>query len=293
MHYPEFEAMIRPAKLYPELWRLLLGLLLAVFIYVATIALLMTLLFAAVQPIAFFGWIQRIQAMTEPVPTLLAFATFPGMLLGVAVAAAACHFRGPGTLFGPRGEWARTFFLGLAVTLPVYAVLLALDATLNPARENLPWDAWLRFLPWALPLLFVQITAEEVLFRGYLQQQLAARFRWRWVWMLVPAALFAPGHWDPDLGHGSWLPILAALVFGLIAADLTARFGSLGPAMALHFANNFFGLLVVSTEGSVTGLSRWVTPFAADELERLALSVGLSILINLALWRLLIRVLDR
>lgn len=293
MHHPEFAAMIRPARLYPEIWRLLLGLGLIGFIYAASTALLLTILFAVVLPIEFFGWIQRIQALAEPLPTLLAFTTFPGMLLGAVLAAAACHYRGPGTLFGPWAEWRRTFGLGLAVTLPFYGALVALDVWLNPPRENLPAAEWLRWLPFALPLLFVQITAEEVLFRGYLQQQLAARFRRAWVWYVVPAALFAPGHWSPELGHAAWLLVIAAFVFGLIAADLTARTGSLGAAMALHLVNNFFGLLVVANERSITGLARWVSPMAPDQPAALVVPVVMAILVQVLLWRLLVRVLDR
>lgn len=293
MQYPEFEAMIRPARLYPQLWRLFLGIVLAAFIYVASTALLMNVLFVAVQPIAFFGWIQRIQAMTEPVPTLMAFATFPGMLLGVVVAAAACQFRGPGTLFGPFADWRRTFATTLIVVLPVYALLAAIGSFFEPVRENMSGGAWLRLLPWSLPLLFVQITAEEVLFRGYLQQQLAARFRARWVYMLIPAALFAPGHWNPGLGAASLMLVAAALVFGLIAADLTARTGSLGAAMALHFVNNFFGVLIVASEGSITGLARWVSPDPTGSISQLGLSVAGVVLVQILLWRLLIHVLDR
>jgi membrane protease YdiL (CAAX protease family) len=293
MRFPEFEAMIGPAKLYPELWRLFLGLLVVAFCYAGGAALLAVVLFSAVGPLEYFGWVQRIQVPQEPAPTLMLLATFSGMLLGPVLAAGACHFRGPGTLFGPWGEFRRGFGTVLAVTLPVYAALLAFGMAFDAPVENLPWETWLHWLPYALPLIFLQIAAEEVLFRGYLQQQLAARFATRWVWMVVPSALFASLHWNPAAGNAVWLVIGMTFIFALIAADLTARTGSLGAAVGLHFVNNAYGMLVISISGGVTGLARWVTPFALGESGPIMFSMGLNLAMFVVLWRLLVWVLDR
>lgn len=293
MRFPEFEAMIGPAKLYPELWRLILGLLIVGFCYAGGAALLSVALFLAVGPLEYFGWLQRVSLPQDPVPALMLLATFAGMLLGPILAAGACHFRGPGTLFGPWGEFRRGFGTVLAVTLPIYAALLALGMAFEAPVENLPWDVWLRWLPYALPLIFLQITAEEVLFRGYLQQQLAARFRARWVWMLVPSALFASLHWNPAAGNAAWLVIGTTFLFALIVADLTARTGSLGAAIGLHFANNAYGILVISMQGSLTGLAKWVTPFELGESGPVIFSLGLNVVMLVLLWRLLVWVLDR
>jgi membrane protease YdiL (CAAX protease family) len=164
---------------------------------------------------------------------------------------------------------------------------------LSPPVGNLGWPDWARWLPWALPLILVQVTAEEVLFRGYLQQQLAARFAARWVFMLVPSALFAALHWNPMAGSAAWLVIFTTFVFALIAADLTARTGSLGPAIALHFVNNVWGMLVISIQGGITGLAKWVTPYALGEAGPLVASLGMNVVLFVVLWRLLVAVLDR
>lgn len=290
MRNPEFDAMVRPAQLYPELWRLLLGVLLILFCYVSVMALMSVGLFAAVGPLEFFGWLRSLQRPDQPVQALLLLGTFAGMLLGV-VLAALVHFRGPGTLFGPRDETLRGFVVTLAVAVPLYALLIGVGMWVEAPVPNLPWDTWLRFLPFALALLFVQITAEELIFRGYLQQQLAARFAGRWAWMVLPSVLFALLHWNPETGNLVWLFMAVPLVFGLVMADLTARTGSLGAALGLHFVNNVAGLLVVSVAGTITGLSRWVTPFGLDQAERMIPSLGVNILFILLLWRLLIRAL--
>ena len=45
---------------------------------------------------------------------------------------------------------------------------------------------------------------------------------------------------------------------GLILADVTARFGSLAPAMGLHFTNNA-AMLFVGAKGDLSGLSLYTS----------------------------------
>lgn len=63
-------------------------------------------------------------------------------------------------------------------------------------------------------------------------------------------------------------PMSTALV-GIFAADLTARTGNLGAAIGLHFTNNFFALCVLSLDGALSGVSLFVTPFQAGEVDAL------------------------
>ncbi|HBS98322.1 MAG TPA: CPBP family intramembrane metalloprotease, partial [Citreicella sp.] len=101
-----------------------------------------------------------------------------------------------------------------------------LSADLQP---GLPPVTWLALLPLTLLALLVQTGSEEILFRGYLQSQLAARLPWPAVWLVLPSALFALGHHAPAIyGANAGLVTLWAFVFGLAMADLTARSGTLG-----------------------------------------------------------------
>lgn len=293
MRSPEFEAYIGPARLYPQLWRLLLGVVLILFIYAATTGLIFWGLFAAVGPMGFFAWMTDVVSMNLPVPTLIVLTTFAGLALGPILAAPVCHLRPPSTLFGPLGDTLRGFALA---TITVFAVLLpflALGALISPPMENLPLGEWLGYLPLAIALVLMQVTAEELVFRGYLQQQLAARFRARLIWMGLPAAVFAALHYDPDMGQSVWLILAATFVFGLIAADLTELTGSLGAAIGVHFANNILALLVITLDGKITGLALYVTPYTADDTSALMIATGLDILILLAIWRLLRLLLNR
>ncbi len=293
MRTPEFAAMIGPARLYPQLWRLLLGILLILFIYIGFFALMLVVLYPLVGPIEYFGWLLKLQNPTEPGPTLFLLISFIGMFLAPVIAVAACHFRGPGTLFGPRGETLRGFFLALAVLFPVYGALGAANWVMSPPDPNLPLDSWLRYLPAAVLLVLIQVTAEELIFRGYLPQQLAARFAARWVWMGVPAVIFAMLHYNPQAGGNAWLIVGATLAFALIATDLTEQTGSLGAAIGLHFTNNLFALLFVGVKGTITGLSLYITPFDVSDGGPLGFGLAIDLIMLLIIWRLLRFVLVR
>jgi membrane protease YdiL (CAAX protease family) len=293
MREPEFEAMIGPAKLYPEIWRIVLGIVIIFFCYAGMAAILAVVLFKFVGPIEYFGWILRVSRPVEAVPMLMVLATFAGMLIGPVLAAGACHFRGPGTLFGPRDEFLRSFGITLAVCLPVYALMIGVSLAFDPPVENLAWEVWLGWLPIALPLIVLQILAEELVFRGYLQQQLAARFRARAVWMFLPSALFASLHWNPEAGSAIWMILAATFIFGLIAADLTEHTGSLGAAIGFHLVNNIFGILAISVSGSMTGLARWTTTYSLGDAGPLTASLGANLLFLAVVWRLLRWALDR
>ena len=105
----------------------------------------------------------------------------------------------------------------------------------------------------------MQSAAEELAFRGFLMQSLAARFRSPVVWWLLPALLFGALHWNPaELGANAGLGVLASTVVGLALADVTARTGNLSAAIGLHFANNVMAMLVVALPSPVSGLALYL-----------------------------------
>ena len=61
---------------------------------------------------------------------------------------------------------------------------------------------------------------------------------------------------------------LWAVMFGILMADLTARAGTLGPAIAVHFFNNVSAMVLVATPDQMSGLALYVLPFGvADEAQ--------------------------
>jgi len=294
MRTPEFSAYVSPARTNPEIWRLLLGLALIGFSWLGFFAIMLVVLYPITGPLDYFGWLLKLRHPSEPGQVIFILISFAGMFLGPIIAAPACHGRSPGTLFGPLGDTLRGFGLTLAVLVPVYAVALGVGWIISPGMvANLPLARWLPLLPLALVLVLVQTSAEELLFRGYLQQQLAARFAARWIWMGLPALLFTAGHWSPGAGATN-APILVVIaVFALISADLTEQTGSLGASIGLHFINNAVSILLVSVNGTITGLSLFVTPYQLSDARPLLSGLGVDLVMLFVIWRLLRRIVCR
>jgi membrane protease YdiL (CAAX protease family) len=103
--------------------------------------------------------------------------------------------------------------------------------------------------------------------------------------MGLPSILFGLAHLD--LSNGpllAWLVVAATGLFGLCAADLTARTGNIGAAWGFHFANNVVAILVVSLSGTLSGLALYVTPFGPAETETLVPLLLRDMATTVAIW---------
>ena len=259
--YAAHAAFIAPARAYPQVWRLLIGVLLALVVYALGFVALGGVFVARFGLDNAQAELGRIFLSESPTGTLLILATFFGMALGPLLAARLLHKRSFGSVFGPMHRTLRDFAIAAAICLGLYALLLLIPSEASPA-PNLALSVWLPLLPLALAGILLQTGAEEVLFRGYLQQQLAARFASPLIWMVLPSVLFALGHYQPELmGDNAWLIVVAVGLFAILAADLTAVTGSIGAAWGFHFANNTVGILFVAMDGPLSGLALYLSPF--------------------------------
>jgi membrane protease YdiL (CAAX protease family) len=271
-----FEAFVAPARRSAALWRLAAGCGLAAACWIAATALLVPAILDAAGGDG---------GRTLPVVFLL---SFPALMLGLALAAHRLHHRSFASLVGPDGLLWRQFWAGVGVVC-AGAVVVGVPVLLAaPPELQGPAAAWLLWLPLALALVLLQTAAEELAFRGYLMQQLAARFRSPAVWLGVPAVLFGLLHWNPaEFGPNAWLVVLSATAIGLVLGDVTARTGNLSAAMGLHFANNALALLVVAVPSPLSSLSLFlasVGPGDVAALRRLLLLDLGTTLAAYALW---------
>ncbi|SLN35707.1 CAAX amino terminal protease self-immunity [Pseudoruegeria aquimaris] len=263
--YHPHDAFVAPARAKPALWRLILGIAGAGAFYMIAGSALFAAFAILEGPVG-----PRMDGFIPGTP-LITFGLLLGfgfMIVGAWLAARLLHGRGFGTLIGPVDLFGTTFRKALIAIVLVEIAIFALPPYLMPDLEpGLPLPQWVILLPFSMGALFLQVVAEEIFFRGYVQQQLAARFASPLVWMVLPSALFAFGHYDPaNTGDNALMIVAWSFAFGLVAADLTARTGSIGAATALHFANNAFGILLVSPPGPLSGLSLYTLPFTLADL---------------------------
>ncbi len=166
-----------------------------------------------------------------------------------------------------RGEWPLWAWVSAAVATPLIGMISsaivglfmkdseALEEMSNIFRELA--DAGF-LLPLALLIGATPGICEELLFRGYLQSRLTARFGGTLAAMaciLFTATVFAAFHMD--LVHST-----AVFALGVWLGWISWHSGSIFPAMIAHFLNNFLSVVAVSL-GPEPGSSEVSPPFAA------------------------------
>lgn len=263
--YRAHETLVAPGRAKSHIWRILAGLgIIAGVSYALNLgAFLLILQLTSAADLA-----AVVQGST-PAAMLLVLVTFGFMALGAGLAARLLQGRSFVSLIGPLAPMLHQFtqvFLRLLIVFGIVLLLPPYDFG-APLVPNVALPLWLGLLPLSLLAVLVQVSAEEVVFRGYLQQALAARFQNPLIWLLLPAAMFGLAHYMPqEAGDNAWLLCLWAMGFGLVTADLTARAGTLGPAIAVHFFNNIVALLIVASPSSLNGLGLYLLPYDLSDV---------------------------
>ena len=270
-----------------QVWRILLGAVLVGLVWVVVSGL-------AALP-ALLGSDTGIDGTPDtPIELAVVLASFIGIWVGVWLALRLVHRRPVSTVLGSAGRMSIPDLLrGFTATFAVAVLAEAATYILDPSLERtaIPVALW---LAWLLPLVLfvlIQVSAEELAFRGYLMQSLAARFSSPAVWIGIPTVIFTVLHYDPVATpwmNGSIFVSIAA--FALAAVILVVRTGDLGAATGVHLALNVFGLLVVSRYEWLSGAALFQgTPLtapgwtAADAVIMALLGILMMVLVLAAL----------
>ncbi len=280
--YGAHEQLVAPARARPQLWRLLVGLV-VILGFTFTLNTTFHILLRGISPT---GW-DDLATGNSPRAALVLLGGFIFLTIGVFVAAGAVSRRDPLGVIGPIPLALGQFWRVARVLAVLGAIVLALPpyAMGAPLIENLPMGIWLALLPLSLVAVLIQTSAEEILFRGYIQQALAARFSSPLVWMILPSVLFAMGHYLPaQAGDNAILIAIWSGIFGILMADVTARAGTLGPAIAIHLFNNISSLLLFSAPETLNGLSLFIVPFNMSDTGELRIWLAVDFATILIAW---------
>ncbi|ABF65409.1 Abortive infection protein [Ruegeria sp. TM1040] len=282
--YRPHEILLHQARPTAEVWRLALGMVLVVLTWFGLGLISDLVLLPGV--LALTGEAD-LAGGSDPAGMAILLGHFIFMIIAVGLVLQMLHGRSLGGLLGPRAlvipQGARV--LRMLVILLVVLMLLPPYDMGAPLEPNLAFGPWLALLPVSLVLVLIQVSAEEILFRGYLQQGLAARFSSPLVWLVLPSLLFGMGHYMPEAaGENAWLIVAGATLYGMLMADLTARAGSLGPAIAVHFVNNVWALLFVASPSNLSGLALYLHPYAMDDPLALRPWLWVDLMVMLVTW---------
>lgn len=249
---PAFETFIAPARRYPQVWRLALGIILIGVIYYA-------ISMAMLIPAMITGIISDDFILDTRPSMILLCMTFIGAVLGVWAAIKLLHKRKFDTLFGPWGAFRKNFLTAAAIIFVLQSAWMLVGAFVDGSSPNQSLGSVLLFLPLVTILVLLQTGAEEFMFRSYLMQQLAARFKNPLIWFALPPIGFGLLHYDPDTYEGiTWGVVIGITLTGLAWADLTRITGNIGAAWGWHFMNNFLLFNFLSLKNNMNGLA-WRT----------------------------------
>lgn len=270
-----FHQWVEAARPREQLWRTVLGAGIVVAVWLAwSMAVLFVagstgMISGSVVNSLLYGGVVHFSYISIYSLLGIVMVTFFGLWLGVWVAARWLHKRKPASVISLSGRISRREF---AIGSGIAAVFVAVSAVVTTLMGSAPsWSgadlgAWAIGTLCLLPLIFVQSAGEELFFRGYLTQQLAARFNHPLVWGLVPSVAFGLAH----LGNGGGDPqltiyyVVATGMMGLVFAAMVWRTGGLAAAMGFHTVNNLTGFTIAGydTGGAPTTLLTW----RADEM---------------------------
>lgn len=189
--------------------------------------------------------------LVDPIGTGVLLLSVASLWVGAWLALKVVHKRSVRDLLGTerRLHWpdlirATVVTLVLA-TLTAPAALL-IDPTL--IRGSLSLFSWLAVAPLLLTAIFLQSSAEEIVFRGYFHQALAARFAAPFIWLAVPTALFTLLHWQSEASPAMNLAgLFVVLALSLSMSCLLMATGNLGASMGVHFGNNISAMMLFSS----------------------------------------------
>jgi membrane protease YdiL (CAAX protease family) len=245
-----FSAAARPSA---QIWRTALGIVMACCMVVVLALLLRigvdTILFglpqAGIKDLLRSAW-QETKTQSSTVSFLIYLAGFAGFWPALWLTLRVVHGRSGATLWGPdrRINWGH-FRIGLAISLGLGAAAWMPFVYMRGPEAFILRDigAWLPIFAIGLPLIFVQSASEELMFRGYMLQQFAARSWSILGWSVLPSLMFAALHPSPNEPLGlNWF----SFVFGLIMAAVTSRTANLGAAAGLHFGHNVINTLIIA-----------------------------------------------
>lgn len=132
-------------------------------------------------------------------------------------------------------------------------------------KLNFNLEKFLPYLLIAVTLIPIQTSAEEVFFRGWIQQRLENGRRSIWLVSILGGALFALPHLaNPEVNGELIYALLGYGATGFMFAWVSFRDRSIGIALGAHAINNIMAALVATSEDSaLPSVSVWTTPAVA------------------------------
>ena len=196
----------------------------------------------------------QFEGLQPLLPYLVLNFSLIALLISSYIAVRFLHQRRFITLINPTDyvRWAR-LFQGFGVYFLLAAIANLAEAVFFPGSYSFTLDLsqFLVFLPIALVITPLQVSAEEVFFRGYLMQGIALKTRNSLIPVLSSSILFMLPHLlNPEVDQSPLVLTTFYFIFGLFLAFITVKDNGLELAIGAHAANNLFIALIANYSNS-------------------------------------------
>lgn len=150
----------------------------------------------------------------------------------------------------PKTDWGRIMFAFVLWTIfSVGSVLLAYYAEPGKYIYQFNWDKFLILALIAVPLIPVQTSVEELVFRGYLMQGFALLAKNRWFPLIMTSLIFGGMHLaNPEVGKMGYVVTFYYVGTGLALGIMTLMDEGTELALGFHAANNLTAALMVTAD---------------------------------------------
>lgn len=143
----------------------------------------------------------------------------------------------------------KRFLPGFLVSFLILSIQTAVSLATNSegARINTLTTEFLYYFLLLLPMVFLQITSEELIFRSYLLQAVSAYSRKTWLPVLVSSLVFGVMHVGDPTSAEAIPTFLTLFVTGLVLSIVTVLDNGIEMAVGIHFANNLVAMSLSDT----------------------------------------------
>jgi len=152
-----------------------------------------------------------------------------------------------------RIRWNR-FFKGILIWSIFIIIIETIAYLLYPSDFTFTWDFGNLFSLFILFLIAIpiQVTFEELFFRGYLNQGLSLKIKNPIIIITISSVIFGFAHLFNGTDELSMiLHVSSALIVGFIWSIYTLLDSGIELATGAHLANNFFAFVIIGEEGAM------------------------------------------